>query len=70
MRSVAAVVLTEKGRPPILDQVRIHGPERGEVLVELRASGVCHTDLAAVRDARVYPVVLGHEGAGIVAARL
>jgi len=49
-----------------LDEVELEDSGPGEVLVELRASGICHTDLAAVRDARTCPVVLGHEGAGIV----
>jgi S-(hydroxymethyl)glutathione dehydrogenase/alcohol dehydrogenase len=66
-RITQAVVLVERNRAPILDEVELEGPGPGEVLVELRASGICHTDLAAVRDARTYPVVLGHEGAGIVA---
>ena len=68
MRTTPAVILTEKNQPPILDEVEVHDPAAGEVLVELRASGICHTDLAAVRDARTYPIVLGHEGAGVVAA--
>ncbi|MBC8041674.1 MAG: zinc-binding dehydrogenase [Opitutaceae bacterium] len=68
MRRTPAVILTEKNRPPILDEIEVHDPQAGEVLVALRASGICHTDLAAVRDARSYPIVLGHEGAGVVEA--
>lgn len=64
-----AVILRELGRPPELEEVDIAGPGPGEVLVRLVASGVCHTDLSAVRDARACPVLLGHEGAGIVEAR-
>jgi S-(hydroxymethyl)glutathione dehydrogenase / alcohol dehydrogenase len=68
MRSMLAAILTEKFAPPILDEVQVDDPQPGEVLVTMRASGICHTDLAAVRDARSYPIILGHEGAGIVAA--
>jgi S-(hydroxymethyl)glutathione dehydrogenase/alcohol dehydrogenase len=68
MLSRQAVILTERLAPPILDGVEIQEPQEDEVMVDLRASGICHTDLAAVRDARTYPIVLGHEGAGIVAA--
>jgi S-(hydroxymethyl)glutathione dehydrogenase/alcohol dehydrogenase len=66
MRRAAAVVLAERGRPPTLEDVSVSGPGRDEVLVGIRASGVCRTDLTAVRDARAVPVVLGHEGAGVV----
>ena len=65
-RTAPAVVLVDRNRLPILDEVELEDSGPGEVLVELRASGICHTDLAAVRDARTCPVVLGHEGAGIV----
>lgn len=65
-RDVPAIVLTERGRPPILTVVRVAAPGPGEVRVQMRASGLCQTDLAAVRDARVTPVLLGHEGAGVV----
>ena len=68
MHYAEAVILEKKDQAPFLDEVEIHAPEDGEVLVELRASGICHTDVAAIRDARTYPVVLGHEGAGVVAA--
>ena len=65
-RTAPAVVLVEKNRLPIVDEVELENPGPGEVLIDLRASGICHTDLGAVRDARTCPVVLGHEGAGIV----
>lgn len=61
-----AIVLPERGRPPALEEVLLDPPGAGEVRVRMAASGICHTDLAAVRDARACPVVLGHEGAGIV----
>jgi aryl-alcohol dehydrogenase len=63
-----AAVLHEPGGVPMLEEVELDAPRDGEVLVELRATGVCHTDLGAI-DGQVdmpYPVVLGHEGAGVV----
>lgn len=61
-----AVVLDRLGGWPALREVTVDPPGPGEVAVRVRATGVCHTDLAAVRDARACPVVLGHEGAGVV----
>lgn len=63
-----AVVLDRPGALPTIEQVTVDDPGPGEVLVRLVASGVCHTDISAVRDARYWPVVLGHEGAGVVEA--
>ncbi len=63
---MAAIVLTERGLPPTLETVTVDDPGPDEVRVRMVASGICHTDLAAVRDARTYPILLGHEGAGIV----
>lgn len=63
-----AVVLPELGRVPELREVEIADPGPGEVLVRMVAGGVCNTDLTAMRDARACPVLLGHEGAGIVEA--
>jgi Zn-dependent alcohol dehydrogenase len=63
-----AVVLERLGELPALREVLIEPPAAGEVTVRIVATGLCHTDLAAIRDARACPVVLGHEGAGIVAA--
>lgn len=62
-----AAVVREPGGPFLLEQVEISEPRPDEVLVEVVASGMCHTDLL-VRDARPdsLPAVLGHEGAGIV----
>jgi aryl-alcohol dehydrogenase len=67
MRAIAAV-LREFGGPLALESVEVDAPRDGEVLVELRATGVCHTDLGAI-DGQVQmplPAVLGHEGAGVV----
>lgn len=58
------------GRPLVLEQVTVDEPGPGEVLVQMRAAGVCRSDLHAVDGdwRRPTPVVLGHEGAGVVAA--
>lgn len=69
MRATAAV-LHAPGADLVLEDVEVDDPQEGEVLVELRATGVCHTDLGAI-DGHValpLPVVLGHEGAGVVVA--
>jgi aryl-alcohol dehydrogenase len=65
-RATCAVV-REPGGPFVVEPVELSGPRPDEVLVEVVASGMCHTDLL-VRDDRpaVLPAVLGHEGAGIV----
>jgi aryl-alcohol dehydrogenase len=65
-RATCAVV-REQGGPFLLEQVELAGPRDDEVLVEIVAAGMCHTDLL-VRDARPesLPAVLGHEGAGTV----
>jgi alcohol dehydrogenase len=67
---IAAAVLEETGGPLALAELDLAEPRAGEVLVRLHASGVCHSDLNAIdgtAPARC-PVVLGHEGAGIVEA--
>lgn len=66
MRETSAIVLAGPKRVPEYEMVQVHEPGPREVCVRIVASGICHTDLAAVRDARVYPVLLGHEGAGVV----
>jgi aryl-alcohol dehydrogenase len=65
-RATSAVV-RRQGGPFLLEQVELTGPRPDEVLVEIVASGMCHTDLL-VRDSRpaVLPAVVGHEGAGVV----
>jgi S-(hydroxymethyl)glutathione dehydrogenase / alcohol dehydrogenase len=66
---IRAAVLEEFGKPLVVQEVDLDGPKRGEVLVRLRACGVCHTDLytASGADPSGYaPTVLGHEGAGVV----
>jgi aryl-alcohol dehydrogenase len=67
MKATAAV-LHAIGTEPVLEEVEVDAPQDGEVLVALRATGVCHTDLGAI-DGEVdlpLPAGLGHEGAGVV----
>jgi Zn-dependent alcohol dehydrogenase len=61
-------VLHEHGGAPRVEAIAVRDPGPGEVRVRMRVAGVCHTDLAAVRDARFVPMLLGHEGAGVVEA--
>jgi len=66
---IRAAVLEEFGKPLAVREVELNEPQAGEVLVRLRACGVCHTDLytASGADPSGYaPTVLGHEGAGVV----
>jgi S-(hydroxymethyl)glutathione dehydrogenase / alcohol dehydrogenase len=63
-----AAVLWERGRPMVVEEVELDPPGPGEVLVEIKVAGVCHSDLHPARDEWPIktPIVLGHEGAGIV----
>jgi S-(hydroxymethyl)glutathione dehydrogenase/alcohol dehydrogenase len=66
---VKAAVAFEKGKTLAIETVQLDGPRDGEVLVELKATGVCHTDeftLSGADPEGQFPVILGHEGAGIV----
>jgi S-(hydroxymethyl)glutathione dehydrogenase/alcohol dehydrogenase len=66
---IRAAVLEEFAQPLVVQEVELDGPGPGEVLVRLKACGVCHTDLytASGADPSGYaPTVLGHEGAGVV----
>ncbi len=67
---IQAAVLWEQGKPLSVERIDIGAPGAGEVLVEMRAAGVCHSDLHPARGdwPMKTPVVLGHEGAGIVRA--
>ena len=53
---------------PVLEPVELEAPREGELLVRVAASGVCHTDLHAHAERGPWPIVLGHEGAGVVEA--
>ena len=64
-----AAVAWKAGAPLTIETVDIAGPKAGEVMVEIMASGVCHTDLYTLSGADpegIFPAILGHEGAGIV----
>ncbi len=65
---VTAAVLREVGGDFGLEKVRLDAPRPGEVLVQISAVGICHTDLATRDGALPFPLpgVLGHEGAGVV----
>jgi S-(hydroxymethyl)glutathione dehydrogenase/alcohol dehydrogenase len=64
-----AAVATEAGKPLSIETVTLDGPRAGEVLVEIKATGVCHTDaftLSGDDPEGLFPAILGHEGAGVV----
>src|SRR4051812_40058517 len=64
-----AAVAWEAGKPLSIETVSVEGPRAGEVLVEIMATGVCHTDaytLSGKDSEGKFPAILGHEGAGIV----
>ncbi|MGW8370178.1 MAG: S-(hydroxymethyl)glutathione dehydrogenase/class III alcohol dehydrogenase, partial [Gammaproteobacteria bacterium] len=66
---VRAAVAFEAGEPLQIETVQLDGPREGEVLVEVKATGVCHTDaftLSGEDPEGLFPSILGHEGAGIV----
>ncbi|AUH65510.1 S-(hydroxymethyl)glutathione dehydrogenase/class III alcohol dehydrogenase [Paracoccus zhejiangensis] len=68
MRTRAAVAL-EAGKPLEVMEVNLEGPKPGEVLVEIKATGICHTDeftRSGDDPEGVFPAILGHEGAGVV----
>src|SRR6266498_1651972 len=68
MKTRAAVAL-EKGKPLTVTEVELDGPKASEVLVEVKATGICHTDeftLSGADPEGLFPAILGHEGAGIV----
>ena len=65
-----AAVAREAGKPLCIETVDLAGPQPGEVLVEIKATGVCHTDeftLSGADPEGLFPAILGHEGAGVVA---
>src|SRR5216110_2739117 len=68
MKTRAAVAL-DKGKPLEITEVTLEGPKAGEVLVEVKATGICHTDeftLSGADPEGLFPAILGHEGAGVV----
>jgi S-(hydroxymethyl)glutathione dehydrogenase/alcohol dehydrogenase len=68
MKTRAAVAYAA-GKPLVIEEVDLDGPKAGEVLVEIKATGVCHTDeftRSGADPEGLFPVIFGHEGAGIV----
>ena len=68
MKTRAAVAFAP-GKPLEIREVDLEGPKAGEVLIELRATGICHTDeftLSGADPEGKFPTILGHEGAGVV----
>lgn len=66
---VKAAVAFEAGKPLSIETIQVEGPRTGEVLVEVKATGVCHTDaytLSGKDPEGLFPAILGHEGAGVV----
>ena len=64
-----AAIAVEAGKPLEIHTVELDGPKEGEVLVELKATGICHTDeftLSGADPEGIFPAILGHEGAGVV----
>ena len=68
MKTRADVAL-EAGKPLEVMEVNLEGPKEGEVLIEIKATGICHTDeftLSGADPEGLFPAILGHEGAGVV----
>jgi len=66
---VRAAVAWEAGKPLGIEKVELAGPQAGEVLVEIKATGICHTDeftRSGGDPEGLFPAILGHEGAGVV----
>jgi S-(hydroxymethyl)glutathione dehydrogenase / alcohol dehydrogenase len=65
---ITAAILWERGKPMSIEPAELDPPGPGEILVEIKAAGVCHSDLHPARDEWPMrtPIVLGHEGSGIV----
>ena len=66
---VRAAVATAAGQPLEIATVQLDGPKAGEVMVEIKATGICHTDeftLSGADPEGLFPAILGHEGAGVV----
>ena len=64
-----AAVAWKAGQPLTIEEVDLEGPKSGEVLVEIKATGICHTDyytLSGADPEGLFPAILGHEGAGVV----
>ena len=69
MMKTRAAVAVEAGKPLEIMEVNLEGPKKGEVLVEIKATGLCHTDeftRSGDDPEGIFPAILGHEGAGVV----
>src|ERR671923_2453988 len=69
MKSRAAVAW-EAGKPLVVEEVNVAGPNKGEVLLQIKATGVCHTDaytLSGKDPEGIFPCIMGHEGGAVVA---
>jgi len=67
---VKAAVAFEAGKPLSIETVQLEGPGDSEILVEVKSTGICHTDeftLSGADPEGLFPAIMGHEGAGIVA---
>ena len=66
-----AAIAWKSGSPLTIETVDLQGPQSGEVLVEIKATGICHTDYYTTSGADpegIFPAILGPEGAGVVVA--
>ena len=64
-----AAVAHKSGEPLTIETLELSGPKDGECLVEIKATGVCHTDeftLSGADPEGLFPAILGHEGAGVI----
>jgi S-(hydroxymethyl)glutathione dehydrogenase/alcohol dehydrogenase len=64
-----AAVAWEAGKPLVIEEVEVNGPRTGEVLIQIKATGVCHTDaytLSGKDPEGIFPTIMGHEGGAIV----
>ena len=64
-----AAIAIQAGKPLEVTTVNLDGPRDGEVIVEMKATGICHTDeftLSGADPEGIFPAILGHEGAGVV----
>ena len=69
MIKTKAAVAWKAGAPLTIEDVMLDAPKAGEVVVEIKATGLCHTDLYTLSGADpegLFPAILGHEGAGVV----
>src|SRR4051794_5928182 len=67
-RKAKAVLCRELDKPVVIEQIEVESPRRDEIMIQVSACGVCHSDLSATNGTIPFPppLVLGHEGAGVV----